>query len=48
MSGEFALRSDLLALGRRESDEISTRFPDLLRRVGGYNIDALVPGVRGR
>ena len=31
----------MLALGRREADEIDARFPKLLRRVGGYNIDAL-------
>ena len=41
-SGE-SLRSDLLALGQREAEEIKSRFPDLLRRVGGYNIDALLP-----
>ena len=32
------------ALGAREADEIVRRFPPLLRRVGGYNIDALTPG----
>ena len=32
------------ALGAREADEIARRFPSLLRRVGGYNIDTLVPG----
>ncbi len=31
-------------LGRREADEIAKRFPNVQRRVGGYNIDALVPG----
>ena len=31
----------LLALGQREADEIASRFPTLLRRVGGYNIDEL-------
>ncbi|MXX17272.1 MAG: FAD-binding oxidoreductase, partial [Gammaproteobacteria bacterium] len=35
----------LVALGKRERDEIRARFPDVLRRVGGYNIDALVPGL---
>ncbi|MEZ5490193.1 MAG: FAD-linked oxidase C-terminal domain-containing protein [Gammaproteobacteria bacterium] len=35
------LVADLLALGTREADEIRARFPDLLRRVGGYNIDEL-------
>jgi FAD/FMN-containing dehydrogenase/Fe-S oxidoreductase len=29
------------ALHRRESSEIATRFPKLLRRVGGYNIDMI-------
>ena len=37
------LVADLADLGRREADEIQARFPDLMRRVGGYNIDALVP-----
>jgi ferredoxin len=32
---------EMRALGRREADEIRARFPDLLRRVGGYNIDEL-------
>lgn len=39
-----ALTRDLLALGTREATEIDARFPKLMRRVGGYNIDALVPG----
>ncbi len=38
-----ALAHDLLALGAREADEIGARFPRVMRRVGGYNIDALVP-----
>ena len=29
------------ALHRREADEIARRFPQVLRRVGGYNIDAI-------
>ena len=37
------LAERLLALGRREAAEIAARFPKLRRRVGGYNIDALVP-----
>ncbi len=37
------LLADLLALGAREEAEIRSRFPDLMRRVGGYNIDALIP-----
>jgi FAD/FMN-containing dehydrogenase/Fe-S oxidoreductase len=38
------LAKDLLAIGAREADEIATRFPKVQRRVGGYNLDALVPG----
>ena len=34
---------DLLALGRDNQDEINAKFPKVLRRVGGYNIDALMP-----
>jgi FAD/FMN-containing dehydrogenase/Fe-S oxidoreductase len=34
---------DLLDLGATEAEEIRARFPNLMRRVGGYNIDALVP-----
>ncbi len=37
------LFSDLLALGAREAAEIAERFPKVQRRVGGYNLDALVP-----
>ena len=41
-NGRLAALSDqLLALGRREAAEIAERFPKLMRRVGGYNIDAL-------
>ena len=36
------------ALGAREADEIARRFPALLRRVGGYNIDTLVPDTAAR
>lgn len=35
------LVAHLLGLGEREKDEIDARFPKLLRRVGGYNIDIL-------
>jgi FAD/FMN-containing dehydrogenase/Fe-S oxidoreductase len=34
---------DMLALGQREAVEIAERFPKVQRRVGGYNLDALVP-----
>ncbi|MGB6755598.1 MAG: FAD-linked oxidase C-terminal domain-containing protein [Xanthobacteraceae bacterium] len=39
-----ALVRDLLAIAAREADEIERRFPKVQRRVGGYNLDALVPG----
>ncbi len=38
------LASDLLAIGAREAEEIAARFPKVQRRVGGYNLDALIPG----
>jgi FAD/FMN-containing dehydrogenase/Fe-S oxidoreductase len=38
------LVNDLLAIAAREADEIARRFPKVQRRVGGYNLDALVPG----
>jgi FAD/FMN-containing dehydrogenase/Fe-S oxidoreductase len=38
------LAKDLLAIGAREAGEIEARFPKVQRRVGGYNLDALVPG----
>ena len=42
------LAEKLTALGAREAEEIRDRFPPLMRRVGGYNIDALVPGLSNR
>ncbi len=39
-----ALQRDLLAIAAREAAEIERRFPKVQRRVGGYNLDALVPG----
>ena len=39
----FGLFADMLALGEREAAEIAERFPKVQRRVGGYNLDALVP-----
>jgi FAD/FMN-containing dehydrogenase/Fe-S oxidoreductase len=38
------LARDLFALGAREASEVAARFPKVQRRVGGYNLDALVPG----
>ncbi len=37
------LVSRLFAIGRRERDEIERRWPKLLRRVGGYNLDVFHP-----
>src|SRR5436305_10032483 len=39
----LALFRDMLGLGEREATEIAERFPKVQRRVGGYNLDALVP-----
>jgi FAD/FMN-containing dehydrogenase/Fe-S oxidoreductase len=36
----------LRVLGSTEADEIAARFPKQLRRVGGYNIEALTPAAR--
>ncbi len=38
------IAQDLFALGAREAGEIAARFPKVQRRVGGYNLDAFVPG----
>jgi FAD/FMN-containing dehydrogenase/Fe-S oxidoreductase len=40
------LVQSLRALGAAEADEIAARFPNQLRRVGGYNIEALTPRAR--
>jgi FAD/FMN-containing dehydrogenase/Fe-S oxidoreductase len=40
------LMQRLRALGAAEANEIAARFPRQLRRVGGYNIDALTPAAR--
>jgi FAD/FMN-containing dehydrogenase/Fe-S oxidoreductase len=42
-AGGFDLFRDMLALGEREAAEIAEKFPKVQRRVGGYNLDALVP-----
>src|ERR1700689_1024820 len=39
-----ALVRDLLVIAAREAAEIERRFPKVQRHVGGYNLDALVPG----
>lgn len=45
-SGIADLIQRLRAIGAREAEEIAARFPDQLRRVGGYNLDALTPAAR--
>lgn len=42
--GTEPLVQKLLALGEREKSHITHAFPGVSRRVGGYLIDALVPG----
>jgi len=42
-SAYAALAAELLKLGRDNAALIEERFPKLTRRVGGYNLDALVP-----
>ncbi len=39
-----ALFRSLIALGQREAAHIAQAFPEVSRRVGGYLIDALIPG----
>jgi FAD/FMN-containing dehydrogenase/Fe-S oxidoreductase len=39
----LALFRDMLDLGEREAEEVAEKFPKVQRRVGGYNLDALVP-----
>jgi len=41
--GYAELVGRLRALAEREAGEIATRFPKLLRRVGGYNIETISP-----
>ena len=36
------LTERLLGIGQREASEVAARFPQVQRRVGGYNLDALV------
>jgi FAD/FMN-containing dehydrogenase/Fe-S oxidoreductase len=42
-AGGLDLFRDMLHLGEREAAEIAEKFPKVQRRVGGYNLDALVP-----
>jgi len=43
ISGLDDILPALLGLGSENAGHILDHFPDLLRRVGGYNIDALIP-----
>jgi FAD/FMN-containing dehydrogenase/Fe-S oxidoreductase len=43
-SGLAPLARDLLAIAAEEASEIETNFPKVQRRVGGYNLDSLLPG----
>src|SRR6516165_8908247 len=43
-SSLFPIARDLVAPAAQEAEEIEKNFPKLQRRVGGYNLDALVPG----
>ncbi len=45
-AGVADLVQRLRALGASEAEEIASRFPKQLRRVGGYNIEALTPEAR--
>jgi len=38
------IRDDLLKIGSINERLIRAAFPDVMRRVGGYNVDALIPG----
>ena len=40
----FRSRAICSRIGAREADAIEANFPKVQRRVGGYNLDALVPG----
>ena len=41
--GYRELVTRLIGIARREAGEIEQRYPKLLRRVGGYNLDMLLP-----
>ncbi|MGB5706242.1 MAG: FAD-linked oxidase C-terminal domain-containing protein [Arenicellales bacterium] len=42
-SEKTELVQQLLLIGEQEQEELRARFPTVMRRVGGYNIDALAP-----
>jgi FAD/FMN-containing dehydrogenase/Fe-S oxidoreductase len=41
---EGQIYRDLVALGERCAELVRSRYPDIPRRVSGYNLDSLVPG----
>jgi FAD/FMN-containing dehydrogenase/Fe-S oxidoreductase len=41
-AGHKALVTKILAIAAREAEEIEHRYPKLLRRVGGYNLDLML------
>jgi FAD/FMN-containing dehydrogenase/Fe-S oxidoreductase len=43
-AGLKPLARDLMEIGAREAEMVKARFPQVQRRVGGYNLDALAPG----
>ena len=46
-STDHPVLQTLVEMAAREAEEIGLRFPRVQRRVGGYNIDALLPGGPG-
>jgi FAD/FMN-containing dehydrogenase/Fe-S oxidoreductase len=42
-AGLAPLARDLMEIGAREAEMVKARFPQVQRRVGGYNLDALAP-----
>jgi len=46
-SKQSSLYESLLAIGADHEAEVHDRFPSVQRRVGGYNLDALLPDDRG-
>ena len=43
-NGAAPLIERLRSIAARETDEIAERFPHVMRRVGGYNLDAIQNG----
>jgi FAD/FMN-containing dehydrogenase/Fe-S oxidoreductase len=41
---EAAILGSLREIGRRHAEQIRERYPDIPRRVSGYNLDQLLPG----